>query len=105
MLGDASIIIAGGMESMSNVPFYNTTQRWGNKYGDTILQDGLAKDGLVDVYYQVAMGNFADLCATEFKISRVAQDEFATQSYIKAQTAINNGSFKEEIITPPWVEE
>ena len=98
LLGDAEVIIAGGMESMSNVPFYNTNQRWGNKYGDTILQDGLAKDGLVDVYDQVAMGNFADLCATEFKISRVAQDEFATQSYIKAQTAINNGSFKEEII-------
>jgi len=98
LLDDAEVIIAGGMESMSNVPFYNTNQRWGNKYGDTILQDGLAKDGLVDVYDQVAMGNFADLCAAEFKISRAAQDEFATQSYIKAQTAINNGSFKEEII-------
>ena len=98
MLGDAAIIIAGGMESMSNVPFYNTTQRWGNKYGDTILQDGLAKDGLVDVYDQVAMGNFADLCASKYKISRVAQDEFATHSYQKAQAAITNSWFKEEII-------
>ncbi len=98
MLGDAAIIIAGGMESMSNVPFYNTTQRWGNKYGDTILQDGLAKDGLVDVYDQVAMGNFADLCASKHKISRVDQDEFATHSYQKAQAAITNGWFKEEII-------
>ncbi len=98
LLGDADIIIAGGMESMSNVPFYNTTQRWGNKYGDTILQDGLAKDGLVDVYDQVAMGNFADLCATKYEISRAAQDEFATNSYKKAQTAINNGWFKDEII-------
>ena len=98
LLGDANIIIAGGMESMSNVPFYNTTQRWGNKYGDTILQDGLAKDGLVDVYDQVAMGNFADLCASEYKISRADQDAFATNSYQKAQAAIQNGWFKEEII-------
>jgi len=98
LLGDADIIIAGGMESMSNVPFYNTTQRWGNKYGDTILQDGLAKDGLVDVYDQVAMGNFADLCATKYEISRAAQDEFATNSYKKAQAAITNGWFKDEII-------
>ena len=98
LLGDANIIIAGGMESMSNVPFYNTTQRWGNKYGDTILQDGLAKDGLVDVYDQVAMGNFADLCASEYKISRADQDAFATNSYQKAQAAIQNGWFREEII-------
>ena len=98
LLGDANIIIAGGMESMSNVPFYNTTQRWGNKYGDTILQDGLAKDGLVDVYDQIAMGNFADLCALEYKISRADQDTFATNSYQKAQAAIQNGWFKEEII-------
>jgi len=98
MLGDAQIIIAGGMESMSNVPFYNTTQRWGNKYGDTILQDGLSKDGLVDVYDQVAMGHFADVCASEYKISRADQDAFATQSYQKAQAARNNGWFIDEII-------
>jgi acetyl-CoA C-acetyltransferase len=70
LLGDAEIVIAGGMESMSNVPFYNTTQRWGNKYGDITMQDGLAKDGLVDAYDHVAMGNFADLCAKENNISR-----------------------------------
>jgi len=98
LLGDADIIIAGGMESMSNVPFYNTTQRWGNKYGDVMMQDGLAKDGLVDVYDQVAMGNFADLCASKYEISRAAQDEFATNSYKKAQAAITNGWFKDEII-------
>ena len=98
MLGDADIIIAGGMESMSNVPFYNTTQRWGNKYGDTILQDGLAKDGLVDVYDKVAMGNFADACATKYNVSREAQDAFAVNSYKKAQAAIENGCFKDEII-------
>jgi acetyl-CoA C-acetyltransferase len=98
LLGDADIIIAGGMESMSNVPFYNTHQRWGNKYGDTVMLDGLAKDGLVDVYDKVAMGNFADLCAKEHGISREDQDAFAKSSYEKSQAATNNGSFKEEII-------
>ena len=98
MLGDADIIIAGGMESMSNVPFYNTTQRWGNKYGDVIMQDGLAKDGLVDVYDKVAMGNFADACASKYNVSREAQDAFAVNSYKKAQHAMENGWFKDEII-------
>ncbi len=98
LLGDADIIIAGGMESMSNVPFYNTQQRWGNKYGDITMQDGLAKDGLVDVYDKVAMGNFADLCAKEHSISREDQDAFAIASYQKAQNATENGLFKEEII-------
>ena len=98
ILGDADIIIAGGMESMSNVPFYNTTQRWGNKYGDTVMQDGLAKDGLVDVYDKVAMGNFADTCATKYNVSREAQDTFAVNSYKKAQAAIENGWFKDEIV-------
>ena len=98
LLGDADIVIAGGMESMSNVPFYNTTQRWGNKYGDIIMQDGLAKDGLVDAYDQVAMGNFADLCAKENNISREAQDKFAIASYQKAQSAIEKGLFETEIL-------
>jgi len=98
LLGDADIIIAGGMESMSNVPFYNTQQRWGNKYGDITMQDGLAKDGLVDVYDKVAMGNFADLCAKEHSISREDQDAFAIASYQKAQNATEKGLFKEEII-------
>ena len=62
LLGDADVIIAGGMESMSNVPFYNMQQRWGNKYGDITLLDGLAKDGFTDVYDNIAMGNFADSC-------------------------------------------
>ena len=98
ILGDADIIIAGGMESMSNVPFYNTTQRWGSKYGDTVMQDGLAKDGLVDVYDKVAMGNFADTCATKYNVSREAQDTFAVNSYKKAQAATENGWFKDEIV-------
>jgi acetyl-CoA C-acetyltransferase len=98
LLGDADIIVAGGMESMSNVPFYNTQQRWGNKYGDITVQDGLAKDGLVDVYDKVAMGNFADLCAKEHAISREDQDAFAIASYQKSQNATEKGLFKEEII-------
>ena len=98
LLGDADIVIAGGMESMSNVPFYNTTQRWGNKYGDITMQDGLAKDGLVDVYDQVAMGNFADVCAQENNISRADQDAFAINSYQKSQAAIEKGLFVAEIV-------
>jgi acetyl-CoA C-acetyltransferase len=98
MLGDADIIIAGGMESMSNVPFYNTSQRWGNKYGDVVMQDGLAKDGLVDVYDKVAMGIFADACASKYNVSREAQDAFAVHSYKKAQQAMENDWFKEEIV-------
>ena len=98
LLGDADIVIAGGMESMSNVPFYNTTQRWGNKYGDISMQDGLSKDGLVDVYDQVAMGNFADICAKENSISRADQDAFAISSYQKSQAAIEKGMFETEIV-------
>src|SRR5688572_22296735 len=64
-LGDADIVIAGGMESMSNLPFYADSMRWGNKYGNTSLIDGLAKDGLTDVYDGKAMGNAAELCAKE----------------------------------------
>ena len=99
LLGDADIVVAGGMESMSNVPFYNMHQRWGNKYGDTTMLDGLAKDGLVDVYDQVAMGNFADLCATEHQISREEQDAFAIGSYTKSQASIEKGLFVNEIIS------
>jgi len=98
LLGDADIVVAGGMESMSNVPFYNSSQRWGHKYGDISMQDGLAKDGLIDVYDQVAMGNFADVCAKEHVISRADQDAFAISSYKKSQTAIESGLFENEIV-------
>jgi acetyl-CoA C-acetyltransferase len=97
MLGDADIVVAGGMESMSNVPFYNASVRWGNKYGDITLQDGLAKDGLVDVYAQQAMGTFADLCGKECKISREEQDAFAIESYKRSQAAWEQGKFDAEI--------
>src|SRR5260221_6914369 len=81
LLGDADIVIAGGMESMSNVPFYSYSVRWGNRYGNTQLIDGLAKDGLTDVYDGNAMGNAAELCAKECGISRGEQDAFAVESY------------------------
>jgi acetyl-CoA C-acetyltransferase len=98
LLGDTDIVIAGGMESMSNVPFYNPSQRWGNKYGDISLQDGLVKDGLMDAYDKVAMGNFADLCAKQNNISRAEQDAFAVASYQKSQAATEKGLFINEII-------
>lgn len=98
MLGDADIVVAGGMENMSQVPFYSPTTRWGNKYGNTQLIDGLAKDGLTDVYKDYAMGNAAELCARECNISRESQDEFAIESYKRSQFAVNEGRFTEEII-------
>ncbi|GAA4466739.1 acetyl-CoA C-acyltransferase [Nemorincola caseinilytica] len=98
MLGDADVVVAGGMESMSNVPFYSDTLRWGNKYGNTTMIDGLAKDGLTDVYHNYAMGNAADMCAKECNISREAQDEFAIESYKRSQAAWTEGRFDAEIV-------
>ena len=97
LLGDADIVVAGGMESMSNVPFYSENLRWGNKYGNTAMIDGLAKDGLTDVYDGKAMGNAAELCAKECGISREAQDVFAIESYKRSQAAWESGKFTNEI--------
>jgi len=98
LLGDAEVVIAGGMESMSNVPFYVDSMRWGNKYGNTQLIDGLAKDGLTDVYDGKAMGNAAELCASVCGISRADQDAFAIESYKRSQAAVNSGKFENEIV-------
>jgi len=98
MLGDADVVVAGGMENMSQVPFYSPSTRWGNKYGNTQLIDGLVKDGLTDVYNDYAMGNAAELCARECNISREEQDEFAIESYKRSQASVNEGKFKEEIV-------
>jgi acetyl-CoA C-acetyltransferase len=97
LLGDADIVVAGGMESMSNVPFYADSLRWGNKYGNTSMIDGLAKDGLTDVYDGKAMGNAAELCARECGISRETQDAFAIESYKRSQAAWESGKFANEI--------
>ena len=98
MLGDADIVVAGGMESMSNVPFYAENMRWGNKYGNALFIDGLAKDGLTDVYDGKAMGNAAELCAATCGISREEQDAFAIESYKRSQAAITSGKFDNEIV-------
>jgi acetyl-CoA C-acetyltransferase len=98
LLGDADIVVAGGMESMSNVPFYIANMRWGNKYGDTKLIDGLSRDGLTDVYHNYAMGNAAELCAKECNISREAQDAFAIESYTRSQKAWKDGKFNDEVV-------
>lgn len=101
LLGDAGIVVAGGMESMSNVPFYSDKLRWGNKYGNTSFIDGLAKDGLTDVYDGQAMGNAAEKCARECGISREDQDQFAIESYQRSQAAWTNGKFESEIVPVP----
>ncbi len=98
LLGDADIVVAGGMESMSNVPFYVSNMRWGNKYGNAPMIDGLAKDGLTDVYNNYAMGNAAELCAKECNFSREDQDGFAIESYQRSQKAWEDGKFNDEVI-------
>jgi len=97
MLGDADIVVAGGMENMSKVPFYSHNMRWGNKYGNVTLEDGIVKDGLLDVYHNYPMGNAAELCASECNISREDQDAFAIESYKRSQAAIEAGKFDAEI--------
>jgi acetyl-CoA C-acetyltransferase len=97
-LGDADIVVAGGMESMSNVPFYVDSLRWGNKYGNTNLIDGLAKDGLTDAYDGQAMGNAGELCAKECGITREEQDAFAIESYKRSQAAWAAGKFANEVV-------
>ncbi len=98
MLGDNDVVVAGGMENMSAVPFYSDSTRWGAKYGNAQLIDGLAKDGLTDVYGDFPMGNCAELCAKEMSFSREAQDAFAIESYKKSAAAWSAGKFKDEVV-------
>ena len=98
MLGQADIVAVGGMESMSNIPFYIPKARFGYKYGNGELVDGLDKDGLQDVYQRKAMGVFADATAASYEISREQQDQFAINSYKKSAQSTLSGHFKEEII-------
>lgn len=100
-LGHNSLVVAGGMESMSNIPFYMPSARWGTKYGNTELIDGLAKDGLTDAYDHRAMGFCADATAQKFGISREAQDAFAIRSYQLAAATTQSGIFKDEIVGVP----
>jgi acetyl-CoA C-acetyltransferase len=98
LLGDADVVVAGGMENMSSVPFYIENMRWGNKYGGTAIIDGLQKDGLTDCYSTFAMGCAADVCAAENKVSREEQDAFAIESYKRSQAAWESGKFADEVI-------
>jgi acetyl-CoA C-acetyltransferase len=97
-LGDIDIAVAGGMESMSNVPFYLDKARNGYKLGHGQLTDGLVKDGLWDVYNDFHMGSAAEMCACKYDISREDQDKFAIESYRRSQQAQADGSFNDEII-------
>ena len=96
-LGANNAVITGGMENMSQIPFYLEKARYGYGYGNGVLIDGLAKDGLTDVYQQKAMGCFADATAQKFEITREQQDTFAINSYKKAAESTNNGIFANEI--------
>jgi len=95
--GQNDIVLAGGMESMSNVPYYLSKARTGYKLGNDLLIDGLVEDGLWDVYNNYHMGSAAELCATECNISREDQDAYAIESYKRAIAAQNNGKFVAEI--------
>lgn len=97
-LGQADIVVAGGMESMSNTPYYVPKARFGYKYGNAELIDGLARDGLVDAYDECAMGVFADRTAQAYAISREEQDAFTVQSYRRAETSTQQGHFKSETV-------
>jgi acetyl-CoA C-acetyltransferase len=101
LLGDASVVVAGGMENMSSVPFYTSAMRWGNKFGDTTFIDGITKDGLTDVYHNYAMGNAAELCATKYNFTREDQDAFAVASYTKSRAAWEANLFDAEIVPVP----
>ncbi|MBU7570499.1 MAG: acetyl-CoA C-acyltransferase, partial [Flavobacterium sp.] len=95
--GDAEIIVAGGMENMSMIPHY-LHLRNGHKFGPASMIDGMQKDGLTDAYDNNAMGVCADLCATEYKISREEQDQFAIQSYERSAKAWDAGKFDNEVV-------
>lgn len=98
MIGDADIIVAGGMESMSNVPYYVPGMRSGYKMGHQKIEDGMIKDGLWDVYNDFHMGIAAELCAKEYNISRESQDEYAVMSYRRALKSQDEGIFSDEIV-------
>ena len=96
-LGDAEVVVAGGMENMSAIPHYQHARN-GTKFGSITIEDGLQKDGLVDAYDKVAMGVCADACAVEYDFSREDQDHYAIQSYRRSAQAWKEGKFTDEIV-------
>lgn len=97
-LGHCDLVVAGGMESMSNIPFYLPGMRWGTKYGAGTVVDGLEKDGLTDAYDHQAMGVCADATAEHYGITREAQDAFAIQSYARSAESTQAGWLRQEIV-------
>jgi acetyl-CoA C-acetyltransferase len=97
LLGDADVVIAGGMESMSRVPYYADAMRWGAKFGAQNLSDGLQRDGLSDAYSNEAMGIFAELCAEKYHIGREEQDNYAMSSYKRSLDAWQKNKFLSEV--------
>jgi acetyl-CoA C-acetyltransferase len=98
MMGEYDVVVAGGMENMSQAPYYLEQARYGYKFGNGALIDGISKDGLVDVYNNYPMGVAAELCATECNISRADQDAFAIESYTRSANAWKAGKFDAEIV-------
>lgn len=98
MLGDNDVVVAGGMENMSQVPYYLENNRWGAKYGNGQVIDGLTKDGLTDVYGNFPMGNCAEICAKDKNYTREQQDAFAIESYKRSAAAWSAGKFNDEIV-------
>ncbi len=98
MLGSAEIVVAGGMESMSNAPYYLPKERWGAKMGNTEVIDGIIKDGLWDPYGNKHMGSCGETCARTYQFSREDQDNYAIASYKRAAEAWKNGAFAKEIV-------
>ncbi|ALJ31145.1 Acetyl-CoA acetyltransferase [Apilactobacillus kunkeei] len=98
VMGDADVVIAGGVESMSNAPFLNMDVRSGHKFGDVTLVDSLNKDALMDAFNKQPMGVTAENVAEKFNVSREEQDEFAYQSHMKAAKAFDNGYFDKELV-------
>lgn len=99
MLGDNDIVAVGGMESMSNTPYYLDKGRWGQRLGHGQVIDGIIRDGLWDPYKDFHMGNAGELCAKECGYTREDQDEYAIESYKRAEKATENGWFKDEIVS------
>lgn len=97
LLGDAETVLAGGMESMSRVPYYVPGARWGAKYGNQTLVDGVQRDGLSDAYSQDAMGVFGELCAAKYGVNREEQDAYAVSSYTRSRDAWQQGKFDKEV--------
>ncbi|MCB9284493.1 MAG: acetyl-CoA C-acyltransferase [Lewinellaceae bacterium] len=97
-LGLNDVVVAGGMENMSQIPYYVPSARYGYRYGNGEFVDGLIKDGLLDVYNQCAMGVCADTTATKYQITREEQDAFAIRSYQRSAEATQSGALKKEIV-------